>query len=58
MVGSIQDLFMRMTKTITIAYEQDGNIKEALNNYKIFLTHSKDEATTKAVETKIKTLEK
>jgi tetratricopeptide (TPR) repeat protein len=41
-----------------IAYEQDGNIKEALNNYKIFLTHSKDEATTKAVETKIKTLEK
>ena len=41
-----------------IAYEQDGNTKEALNNYKIFLTHSKDEATTKAVETKIKTLEK
>ena len=41
-----------------IAYEQDGNTKEALNNYKIFLTHSKDEATSKAVETKIKTLEK
>ena len=41
-----------------IAYEQDGNNKEALNNYKIFLTHCKDQATIKAVETKIKTLEK
>ena len=41
-----------------LAYEQDGNKKEALNNYKIFLTHNKDEATAKAVQTKISNLEK
>ena len=41
-----------------LAYEEDGNKKEALNNYKIFLTHSKDANTTKAVQEKIKELEK
>ena len=41
-----------------LAYEQDGNEKEALNNYKIFLTHNKDEATAKSIQEKIKQLEK
>ena len=41
-----------------IAYEQDGNKKEALNNYKIFLTQTKDENTAKTVREKIKNLEK
>lgn len=41
-----------------LAYEQDGNTKEALNNYKIFLVHNKDEATGKAIQEKIKELEK
>ena len=42
---------------LAIAYEQDENTKEALNNYKIFLTHNKDEATKQTVEQKIKELE-
>lgn len=42
---------------LAIAYEQDGNNKEALNNYKIFLKHNKDEATAKTVQEKIKSLE-
>lgn len=43
---------------LAIAYEQEGNNKEALNNYKIFLTHNKDEVTAKTVQEKIKSLEK
>ena len=43
---------------LAIAYEQDGNKSEALNNYKIFLTHNKDEATAKSIQEKIKKLEK
>ncbi len=41
-----------------IAYEQDGNKKEALNNYKIFLTQTKDEDLAQIVQQKIKNLEK
>ena len=43
---------------LAMAYEQDGNKTDALNNYKIFLTHNKDEATAKTVQEKIKELEK
>lgn len=43
---------------LAMAYEQDGNKTDALNNYKIFLTHNKDEATAKSVQEKIKELEK
>jgi tetratricopeptide (TPR) repeat protein len=42
---------------LAVAYEQDDNAKEAINNYKIFLTHNKDEALAKTVEEKIKQLE-
>ena len=41
-----------------IAYEQDGNKKEALNNYKIFLTQTKDENLAQVVQQKITKLEK
>ena len=41
-----------------LAYEQDGNTKEALNNYKIFLVHNKDEAIAKSVQEKIEQLSK
>lgn len=43
---------------LAIAYEQDGNKTEAIKNYKIFLVHNKDEATSKSVLKKIKALEK
>ena len=42
---------------LAMAYEKDGNKAEALNNYKIFLTHNNDEATFKSVQEKIKELE-
>ncbi len=42
---------------LAMAYEKDGNKPEALNNYKIFLTHNSDEATFKSVQEKIKELE-
>ncbi len=41
-----------------VAYEQDGNKKEALNNYKIFLTQTKDEDLAQIVQQKITNLEK
>ena len=41
-----------------LAYDQDGDKKEALNNYKIFLTQNKDENTAKVVRQKIQNLEK
>lgn len=41
-----------------IAYEQEGNKSEAIKNYKIFLVHNSDEATSKSVQEKIKSLEK
>ena len=41
-----------------LAYEQDNNKKEALNNYKIFLTQTKDEDLANVVQQKIKNLEK
>lgn len=41
-----------------IAYEQEGNKSEAIKNYKIFLVHNSDEATSKSVQEKIKALEK
>ena len=43
---------------LALAYDQDGDEKEALNNYKIFLTRNKDAAVEKIVRERIKALEK
>ena len=43
---------------LALAYDQDGDEKEALNNYKIFLTRNKDAAVEKLVRERIKALEK
>lgn len=43
---------------IALACEQEGKTEEALNNYKIFLTHNKDTELEKIIREKIKNLQK
>ena len=43
---------------LALAYENEKDYLNAIQNYKLFLEHSDDDVTKKAVKEKIKTLEK